>query len=682
MADARLDRRRSEGLSVDQIRVADGQLWIGETSMPLLAGEVQFWRMPPAHWRPALEAVVALGIPMVSTYLSWRRHEPDEGQFHWGDQDPQLDARAFVKLCADLGLLVQLKPGPWICAEEPGGGYPDWIMADRDILALGAGDEPVVGYNPPFLHPVPSHHHPRYTRAARNWLTEVWRELGDLRHPTGPIVAVQLDNEPSVCFQDALYFADYHPLAIDAFRRWLARRYDADVDRWRAAWGRAAATAHSFADAQPPRPQDPDGAMTLILGTVARPTPASRQAIHDWTDFLGSSLVGHLEEIRQIHENLGSAHLLATVNIINHPIHDVPISHRGIRRGLGPQAGAIGVDHYYEPPLTWDAIDRLAKTAATARAAGEPVVWAPELMTGIWRSPGELVAYPDPTPVEQEAWWGAAIALGYQGFNLYMLVNRENWEHGAVSSDGAETTFATPVRRLTTVLAAYPELLKARLVPRVSVIWHRPDAIDAYSVTGTMRLPEVPWANEEASRAYGAWSTVVQDLITGGYPYDLWDVCPSDVLLGGDVDLPTPSATVVVPEPSTVPESAIERARDAGFTVVRVPAGESASAVLAAHGLRPTVSVLDDSQPAEGVLATMHATSSQRFIHLASWGETRTVTLELAAITGMSGANRPGVRRSGQLTDLNSGARYLVTTTGTCKLVLSPGHQILAWAEV
>ncbi|WP_407342222.1 beta-galactosidase [Pengzhenrongella phosphoraccumulans] len=666
---------------MDQIRVADGQLWVGEKSMPLIAGEVQFWRMPRAHWRPALEAVVALGIPMISTYLSWRRHEPEEGQFHWGDRDPRLDARAFVELCADLGLLVQLKPGPWICAEEPGGGYPDWIMADPDILALGAGDQPVVGYNPPFLHPVPSHHHPRYTSAARGWLTEVWRELGDLRHPTGPIVAIQLDNEPSVCFQDALYFADYHPLAIEAFRAWLPARYDADVDRWRAAWGQAAATAYSFSDAQPPRPNNPSGATVLGVGTVARPTPANRRAIHDWTEFLGSSLVGHLETIRQIHQDLGCGHLLATVNIINHPIHDVPISHQGIRRGLGAQASAIGVDHYYEPPLTWEAVDRLAKTAATARAVGEPVVWAPELMTGIWRSPGEVVAYPDPTPVEQEAWWGAAVALGYQGFNLYMLVNRENWEHGPLSSDGAETTFAGPVRQVTTVLALHPALLMARLAPKVSVIWHRPDAIDAYCATGTMRQPNVPWGNNELPRAYNAWSKVVQDLVIGGFPYDLWDPTALVDAPGNPANMPTPGTIVVVPEPSTVSEATLTKARGAGFAVVRVPAEKSATAVLSAHGLRPSVAITDAGQPAQRVLATLHATGSERFIHLVSWGEARTVTLELGPPTDTRPPLGPDPSPRGLLTDLTTGTLHTITATGTCRLELSPGHQILAWEQ-
>ncbi|MER3406199.1 MAG: hypothetical protein C4289_14435, partial [Chloroflexota bacterium] len=115
-----------------RISVQAGGLRIGDRFVPLLSGEVQFWRLDPAHWAPVLDAVRDAGIPIVATYLSWRRHAPDPERppDFSGRNDPRLNVTGFLDLCRQQGLWVHLKPGPWICAEEPGGGYPDWLLAD------------------------------------------------------------------------------------------------------------------------------------------------------------------------------------------------------------------------------------------------------------------------------------------------------------------------------------------------------------------------------------------------------------------------------------------------------------------------------------------------------------------------------------------------------------------------
>lgn len=599
------------------IHITDGMIHVGNRIVPLLAGEVQFWRMQASEWPAALDRVVELGIPIVSSYLSWRRHEAIEGTFTWGEENPALDARAFIQMCADRGLLVQLKPGPWICAEEPGGGYPDWIMADADELAIGAGGKPIVGYNPPFLHPVPSTSSQRYRDAAGVWLREVWRELGDLQYPNGPIFAVQLDNEPSLAFQDAMYFADYHPATVARFGPWLADRYGNDLAAWQAAWGAAAGT--DFADAKPPRPSTHTPAGVELIGLVTAPTPPSRAADHDWTAFLEFVLVEHLEYLRAIHVELGAGHLLPTVNIINHPVHEAPITHAGIRSGIDAPS-SVGVDHYYQPPLTWESVDRLARTAATARVAGEPIVWAPELMAGIWRSPGEVIDYPDPTPAEEEAWWGASIALGYGGFNLYMLVNRENWEHAPVDQDGALTGFARAVATLTGISERNPSLLQARPRNRVSVLWHQADAYDAYSVVGTMRQTDVPWHDAEKYRAYANLTAVQEEILQLGHGYDYWDPRLQEA--------PATDVLVIV-EPTSAPLEIRERAARAGVTVLTVSDPPEMATALAPFA--PWARA--HAEGAEAFAALADAPDGSTYLHVVAWGDEPT-TVEVALENG------------------------------------------------
>lgn len=580
------------------VRAGVGGLDIGGAHVPLVSGEVQFWRLEPDDWGPVLDAVVDAGVPIVSTYLSWRRHEPERGRFEWGADDPRLDATRFVRECAERGLYVQLKPGPWICAEEPGGGYPDWLMARTGDLALDAAGRTIGGYNPPFVHPVPSVHAAGYRVAARDWLSHVWAELGPLARPGGPVVAVQLDNEPGYAFQDALYFADYHPAAVEGFREWLARRYG-DVAAWRTAWGPAA--SDDFAGAEPPRPAGATG--DPIAATTAS-TPPSEVALRDWVTFTADSIAGHLRGLWQVHEELGFGHLLPTVNLINHPVHDVPVSHATVRRALAGRA-AIGGDQYYEPPIAWEDVNRLALTAATARSAGEPVVWAPELMSGIWRSPGETVGYPDPTPSEQAAWWGAALALGYQGFNLYMLADRENWGLAPIGRHGASTPLLSNAGQLARLLRDDPGVAQGRPRAAVLLLWDDEDAFAAYAATGTARQPEVPWGSAEEGLAYRETVRLGAELLAAGFTYDLWHPRRG----------PAPTGTTIV-------GSAASRwlRRDAGGRrVVPVEPGVPVADVLAPQ--RPPVRLVSAGQADAGGVAVLHDAPQSTLLHVARWAD-------------------------------------------------------------
>jgi hypothetical protein len=432
--------------------------------------------------------------------------------------------------------------------------------------------------------------------------------LGDLRYPAGPIVAVQLDNEPSLAFQDAMYFADYHPATVERFGPWLRDRYG-KLSAWQAAWGRAAGA--DFDTAQPPRPATATASAVDLIGQVDAPTAPSRAADHDWAAFMEYVLVDHLDYLAGVHESLGAGHLLSTVNIINHPIHDTGMSHRAVRDGLaapGRPTAAVGVDHYYVPPLTWDDIGRLACTAATARAAGEPIVWAPELMAGIWRSPGEIVDYPDPTAVEQEAWWGLAIALGYTGFNLYMLVNRENWEYAPVNRDGSPATFAAAVKALTDITAAHPSLLQARPQHRVSLLWHQPDIIDAYTVTGTARHPEVPWHDPARAAHYTALTSVQAALLRHGHGYEFWDPQYAN--------LPETDVLVIV-EPTTVPDEYRQRAQAAGVTVITVTSDSDLGSLLTPF---PPQAYAASTATMQAFASIAEAPDGSRYLHLVTWG--------------------------------------------------------------
>merc|ERR1719431_679071 len=60
----------------------------------------------------------ATGMNMVETYVPWNLHEPFEGEFIFtNDKHNNLDIKSFVQMAQDIGLLVNIRPGPYICAE-------------------------------------------------------------------------------------------------------------------------------------------------------------------------------------------------------------------------------------------------------------------------------------------------------------------------------------------------------------------------------------------------------------------------------------------------------------------------------------------------------------------------------------------------------------------------------------
>jgi hypothetical protein len=606
------------------IRLESGMLRIGEESRPFLAGEIQFWRMDPDTWRPAVDAARDVGITVVSTYLSWRRHEPRAREYDFdGATDPRLDVRRFLQICADAGVHVQLKPGPWICAEEPGGGYPDWLLDRGPLLARDDRGEPVIGYNPPFLHPVPSYANPEYLAEVRAWFTAVWNVIRDLVYPVGPVIALQLDNEPSSCFQDSMYGADYSAAALEAFREWLrGRRPELDAGA-----------------ADPPRRPTPGAA------------PVDRERLHDWIRFRTHATAAYLATLRDMHAELGGAELLYTVNLVTHPVHDVPVAHAAVRAATG---AAVGEDHYYIPPLAAHDIHRLARSAATARAAGEPVPWIPELQAGIWRSPGEIVRYPDPHPLEQEIWAGAALALGFGGANLYMLVDRENWQHAPLTTTGAHSPFVGVAQDLVELSRLAPTAWETSPTPAAIVAWHRPDAYDAYAVTGTAREPEVSWHAPDSARAYRNWEALLETLTARGLPFELWDTATP---LAG-----WPTVPLLVPAESGVDKGMLAELAAEGRRVILL--GDEHDAGVLGDLVRSNPHVAsDDGRPAGDTLVTRKEGLDATIVHLVHWG--------------------PGILRaqlhlpdaSGRLRSPHDGLTIPVVD-GRARLDVTPGHRV------
>jgi len=144
----------------------DGRPWL-----PVM-GEFQFSRTPEAEWADELAKMKAAGVNVVASYVFWLHHEEVEGQFDWTGQ---RDLRRFVELCAQNGLYVYLRIGPWDHGEARNGGFPDWLMAKH--LKLRTNDA-------------------EYLRYVGRLYGEIGKQIAGLQwQQGGPIIGVQLENE-------------------------------------------------------------------------------------------------------------------------------------------------------------------------------------------------------------------------------------------------------------------------------------------------------------------------------------------------------------------------------------------------------------------------------------------------------------------------------------------------------
>ncbi|KAI8994625.1 glycoside hydrolase superfamily [Pilobolus umbonatus] len=95
------------------------------------SGEFHYWRVPDrTRWSDILKQYRSIGLNTIRIYFHWGYHSPDEGVYLF---DGNRDIDYLLSLCEELGLFVLAAPGPYICAETQGGGYPSWLVAKREL---------------------------------------------------------------------------------------------------------------------------------------------------------------------------------------------------------------------------------------------------------------------------------------------------------------------------------------------------------------------------------------------------------------------------------------------------------------------------------------------------------------------------------------------------------------------
>ena len=96
----------------------------------VLGGSVHYPRFSPGQWPDILKKAREDGLNHVEVYVFWNIHEftYDFSGKHVYNFEGRANLPKFLEECAEAGLFVNLRIGPYVCAEWDFGGLPVWLL--------------------------------------------------------------------------------------------------------------------------------------------------------------------------------------------------------------------------------------------------------------------------------------------------------------------------------------------------------------------------------------------------------------------------------------------------------------------------------------------------------------------------------------------------------------------------
>ena len=420
-------RSRSEPPPTKVVEVRPEGLLLRDTGeiIPLWAGAMHYWRHAPEDWGPCLDAMKAMGLRLVDTYVPWGVHETAQGTFDFGERYARLDVARFIRLAAEKGMHVIVRPGPHINAELTYFGLPERVVWDRECQARTPQDNPVILPLVPVAFPVPSYASDAFHDETALWFEACGRVLAPLLYPHGPIVMLQVDNEGALYFRDGPYDQDYHPDAIRMFRTFLRERYSS-VTALRDAWND---TAITFANVAAPVRFDAKEANELARHL-------------DWMEFHEHLLAEAMGRFNQSLENAG---LTTVPTLHNFPLGEAATPLNASR--MAEVVDLIGLDYYHAAnPQHHMAILRRTGELATRCEGRRVPPFGAEVGAGF------PPFFPPLDDKDSLYTLMAAMAYGLRGFNLYMAVDRDRWVGAPIDVHGMPRRLADEYHALIEVL--------------------------------------------------------------------------------------------------------------------------------------------------------------------------------------------------------------------------------------
>lgn len=147
--------------------------YINGEKFRLYSGAMHYFRVLPEYWDDRFAKMKAAGFNAVETVMCWNMHEPIEGKF---DFTGMLDVAQFCKSAQKHGMYVIIRPGPYICGEWDFGGFPAWLLKDKNLRVRCNNSE--------------------YLAKVEKYCAKALSIIAPLQiHKGGNVIAMQIENE-------------------------------------------------------------------------------------------------------------------------------------------------------------------------------------------------------------------------------------------------------------------------------------------------------------------------------------------------------------------------------------------------------------------------------------------------------------------------------------------------------
>ncbi|MDE2054226.1 MAG: beta-galactosidase [Xanthomonadaceae bacterium] len=182
-----------------RFRLAGRHFMLDGKPFTIQSGEMHPIRIPREYWRQRIRMAKAMGLNTVSLYVMWNALESEPGVFDL--TTGRRDFARFIHICAEEGMWVYFRPGPYICGEWDFGGLPPYLLRHPHIRVRDKDD-------------------PDYMAAVRRYIARIAPAVRPLMVANGgPILMLQIENE---------YASFGHDLAYLEVLRALWQQHDID----------------------------------------------------------------------------------------------------------------------------------------------------------------------------------------------------------------------------------------------------------------------------------------------------------------------------------------------------------------------------------------------------------------------------------------------------------------------
>ncbi|XP_010262091.1 PREDICTED: beta-galactosidase 17 [Nelumbo nucifera] len=182
----------SHSVKARKFDICDDMFWKDGQPFQIIGGDLHYFRVLPEYWKDRLLRAKALGLNTIQTYVPWNLHEPSPGEYVF---EGIADVESFLKLCQELGFLVMLRSGPYICAEWDLGGFPAWLLSIEPAVKLRSSD-------------------PTFLKLVEAWWDILLPKISPLLYCNGgPIIMIQIENEYGSYGDDQRYLCHLVTLA-------------------------------------------------------------------------------------------------------------------------------------------------------------------------------------------------------------------------------------------------------------------------------------------------------------------------------------------------------------------------------------------------------------------------------------------------------------------------------------